>query len=198
MKPLEALLSATTDLVHANQSLHEFCSWPDDLRLTDKPALYLTALDHIRRDFCDVPLPDKHSKFLDAFRCADTDMNWQQTYTEQEVGLDFLNRYAHCELIEPKGHFYSTTNRVFIAYWGAGLFYPWHNHLAEELYFVIAGSAKFHTPNSERILQAGGVQFHESNQPHAMTTDPQGDGILTLVMWRGAGLDGVARLSNPC
>lgn len=121
--------------------------------------------------------------------------NWQQSYTEDEVGRDFLNRYGYFELIGPTGHFLSGQTRAYIAYWGDHLYYPWHLHQAEEIYYVLAGQAQFESEGQEEaIVGPGGTRYHASNQPHAMTTFDQP--ILALVLWRGAGLDGGARIGR--
>ena len=80
-----------------------------------------------------------HAAVRDAARLAD----WYQTYTEAEVGADFLARYGWFELVGPTGHFRANDVRAYVAYWGEGLTYDWHVHEAEELYFVVGGEAEF-------------------------------------------------------
>ena len=62
-------------------------------------------------------------------------------------------------------------------------YYTWHNHEAEELYFLISGSAKFESKEDEpEILYKRQSRFHKSFQPHSLTTlDSK---CLCLVVWR--------------
>lgn len=119
---------------------------------------------------------------------------WEQTYSEHEVGRNFLDNYGYFELVGRQGHFQSDEIRAYIAYWGPGLHYDWHLHEAEELYVILAGEALFLAEGLEpTVLRAGDVRMHTSNQPHAMITE--GSGVLALVLWRGAGLDGLPRMA---
>ncbi|MDA7430966.1 dimethylsulfonioproprionate lyase family protein [Primorskyibacter aestuariivivens] len=129
----------------------------------------------------------------DAIRELSDFADWQQTYSVDEVGQDFLDRYGWFELVGPEGHFRSDEVRAFIAYWGERLYYPWHLHEAEELYFILAGEALFEAEGAPPVtLKAGEACLHKANQPHQMTT---GDSpVLALVLWRGAGLSGVPRM----
>jgi mannose-6-phosphate isomerase-like protein (cupin superfamily) len=120
---------------------------------------------------------------------------WQQTYTEQEVGRDFLNRYGYIEFVGPTGHFASDQVRAYFAYWGDNLYYPWHLHQAEELYYIISGQALFEADGQPaQVLKPGDIRVHASNQPHAMTTTDSP--ILALVLWRGDGIDGLPRMGR--
>jgi hypothetical protein len=85
--------------------------------------------------------------------------------------------------------------RAFIAFWGAELHYPAHLHEAEELYYVLAGSAEFHSqgePSAQLVSE--GTRYHASNQRHAMDTRTQP--VLTPELWRGHGLDGSAKICS--
>ena len=96
---------------------------------------------------------------------------WIQTYSEAEVGRYFFwtAHYGYIELFGPSGIFTSSQCRAFIGYWGQGLYYPMHDHEAEEAYLVLAA-----VPSSRRRalqpldLGVGGVRIHTSYQKHAM------------------------------
>ncbi len=118
--------------------------------------------------------------------------NWKVTYTEEEVGADFLARYGYYELFGPTGHFHSTQLRGYVAYWGAGLNYDWHSHQAEELYVTLAGGAQFRVEGNEAFVGPGQTRLHQSWQSHAMITGDQP--ILTFVLWRGAGLNALPQM----
>ena len=65
----------------------------------------------------------------------------------------------------------------------AWLYYPWHQHPAEEMYLCLAGEAVFIKQGSEDVtLQQGGIALHQSNQPHAL--EIQKHPVLCYVVWR--------------
>ena len=74
-------------------------------------------------------------------------VNWEQGYEENDVGKDFLNKYGFFELIGPSGHFKTTEMALYVNYLCKNAYYPWHNHDAEELYFIVSGEAKFESKN---------------------------------------------------
>ena len=64
-----------------------------------------------------------------------------------------------------------------------GLWYPWHHHPADEIYFVLAGRGVFHKSSAEpKTLTAGEAAYHAPGEPHALeTTDAP---VLAYVLWR--------------
>ena len=110
-------------------------------------------------------------------------VNWEQGYNEKEVGKDFLNKYGFFELIGPTGHFQTSEMALYVNFLDKNAYYPWHNHEAEELYFIVSGEAKFESKNqNEEILSSTKTRFHKSYQPHAITTSDQQ--ILSFVIWK--------------
>ena len=110
-------------------------------------------------------------------------VNWEQGYKEKEVGKDFLNKYGFFELIGPTGHFQTSEMALYVNFLDKNAYYPWHNHEAEELYFIVSGEAKFESKNQkEEILSSTKTRFHKSYQPHAITTSDQQ--ILSFVIWK--------------
>jgi len=115
------------------------------------------------------------------------DLRWQQSYSVDQVGDAYLEKYGWFNLISPDGPFVSSELRLSIGMWGQGLYYPEHWHEPEEKYCVLAGGAKFIAKGRlPRVVTAGGVVHHESNQPHAM--DMQHTPLLALAIWRGGAL----------
>ena len=111
-------------------------------------------------------------------------VNWKQTYEEKDVGKSFLEKYGYFELFGPTGHFLTNKMSLFVFFLDAENFYTWHNHEAEELYFVLSGSAKFESKADEsEILTPLKTRFHKSFQPHSLTT--HNEKCLSLVAWRG-------------
>ena len=131
---------------------------------------------------------------IDAIRKYVSKANWRQTYSISEVGEDFANRHCYFELIGPTGHFYHDKIRAFICYWGEHLKYKWHSHEAEELYYILGGKALFKTKTKSKVLKANETQFHKSWQSHSMETFE--DPLLAFILWRGNGLDQLARIDD--
>ncbi|MCX8953305.1 dimethylsulfonioproprionate lyase family protein [Ruegeria sp. NA] len=187
---LDDVLEAARQMHHAHPGLAAFAPWPGDLTPTGLdaapiPATRLVAAFDLVED---TPTRD----LIAAVKATAHLAHWKHTYTEDEVGADFLNRYGYYELFGPTGHFHSTLLRGYIAYWGAGLNYDWHSHQAEELYLILGGGALFKVNGNETYLGANQTRLHASWQSHAMvTTDQQ---ILTYVLWRGEGMGDLPRM----
>ena len=182
---LDALLGAARDWHAALPELAAFCDWPEDVQPVRRAPVPIPATDLIRRDPGATTAQSK--PLCDALIAAAPHVEWRLTYTEDDVGPDFLRQYGWFELAGPGGHFLSHQTRLTVGYWGPGLFYPRHQHRAEELYSVVAGHALFHADGDpDATLHPGDTRFHASDQPHAMTTTTSP--VLTFVMWRGAGL----------
>ncbi len=179
-------------MVRVTPKLRDFARWPNQLLPLRLEPVAVPAISLIGG--LAVQTTPATSPILDCIKSASREVCWQQTYTEAEVGSDFLNRYGWFELVGPTGHFHSNSARAFIAFWGAGLHYPAHLHDVEELYYVLGGSAEFHSQGEPSVqLAPEGTRYHASNQRHAMDTHSQP--VLTLVLWRGQGLDGSAKMA---
>ncbi len=114
-------------------------------------------------------------------------LHWQQSYNADQVGAAYLEKYGWFNLISPDGPFVSSELRLSIGMWGQGLYYPEHWHEPEEKYCVLAGGAEFMAKGrSPKVVQAGGIVHHESNQPHAMNM--KDSPLLALAIWRGGAL----------
>ena len=181
---------ALTMLVAATSDLSSFAGWPLALPV-DRPHRGLPAAS-LLKSWSDGEV-ETTTALCDAIRDLSDFAEWRQTYSVDEVGQDFLDRYGWFELVGPEGHYRSDAVRAFIAYWGENLYYPWHLHEAEELYFILAGQAYFEAEGmAPATLSAGDMRLHRTNQPHQMTT---GDSpVLALVLWRGAGIAGTPRM----
>ncbi len=69
---------------------------------------------------------------------------WEQSYTKTDdaVGADMLSGYGFAEVVGKLGPFVSNKVRSGIGVWGPGIDYPPHQHTAEEVYILLAGSAE--------------------------------------------------------
>jgi len=125
----------------------------------------------------------KTGKIHDIIRELTPYISWKQTYEEKDVGKSFLEKYGYFELFGRTGHFLTNEMSLYVIFFDANNFYTWHNHEADELYFVLSGSAKFESVGDKsEILTSMKTRFHKSFQPHSLTT--YNEKCLSLVIWR--------------
>lgn len=120
----------------------------------------------------------------EAVIAAAPELCWRQSYTDDEVGAHFLANYGWFNLVSPDGPYRSEACRVSVGYWGAGLDYPDHRHDPEEIYLVLAGSARFRRAGSPpRPVGPGGTYHNPAGVMHgtAMTPGP----LLAMAFWKG-------------
>ena len=183
------LLTETRAVYDATPPLREFADWPEDQVFERPVPREIPALPTIKA------MAGKGT-FYAALAAVCPHASWVQTYSEAEVGRHFLDHYGHIELFGPAGIFRTQACRAFIGYWGPGLFYPMHDHRAEEIYLVLTGRCLFEAEgDAPADFGPGGVKFHRSGQAHAMTMGDEG--MLALCLWRGAGLVDNAKLNAP-
>jgi mannose-6-phosphate isomerase-like protein (cupin superfamily) len=84
---------------------------------------------------------------------------------------------------------------IYVNFLDMNSHYPWHNHEAEELYFIVSGEAKFEKGNEAPvILKPEDTCFHKSNQPHRITTTDKK--ILSFVIWKNK-FENVSKIVDP-
>ena len=99
------------------------------------------------------------------------------------LSKEFLDKYGFFELIGPTGHFLTSDMALWVNYLDKNSYYPWHNHEAEELYFIVAGEAKFESESEKpKILRTTDTRFHKSYEAHRITTTDSK--ILSFVIWK--------------
>lgn len=187
-RALETLMELTTAYVQGHRRLRDFAPWPEQPHYQEKPATYIPVARIISQ--WQVDGDSDEAELHEAMRSAVNDLYWKQTYTESEVGPDFLARYGYFELLGSDGHFFCDTVRAYFGFWGSGLKYDWHHHEAEEIYCILSGSAEFHLQDDRSLfLSRRDTRYHKSDQPHAMNTSL--DPVLALILWRGQGIGGL-------
>ena len=186
------LLQVTTNLIQITPALHEFAAVPDDLQYVYHSPVYKPVIDCLTQ----LPQASTHAQpLIGALLNAAPHAQWRTTYTEDQLGTDFINRYGYIELYGPKGHYNSQQSRAFIGYWGHHLNYPLHSHEAEEIYYIVSGEALFGVDDHAlQLRQPQDTQTHSAWQSHRMITE--NSAVLCLVLWRGDGLAGSASLNN--
>ena len=195
----EQALAAARAFHAVMPEVQAFQAWPDDITWAGREGSPVPGAALVATDPGPVtatgPAAAETRALQQAISALAPNAEWRLTYTEEEVGADFLQRFGWFELVGPEGHYRSDEIRAYVAYWGENLYYPWHLHEAEELYYILAGEALFEAEGDAPVtLRPGDIRIHRSNQPHQMTTGASP--VLALVLWRGAGLSGVPRMGR--
>ena len=120
-------------------------------------------------------------------------LEWRQTYTAKEVGVEFLQNYAWCEILGPKARQPSRRIACGFLLLGPDTLYPRHRHAAEEIYLPLSGTAHWQQGDGNWRRRAPGALIHHlGGEPHAMRTVDAP--LLALYLWRGADLSQPAHL----
>ena len=131
--------------------------------------------------------------FLETLRAAAESLAWRQTYTQDEVGEEFLRNYAWAELSRPGSGIGAAQISCGVLVLGPNTFYPPHRHEAEEIYLPLAGTAEWLKGDGVwRHRRPGNLIHHSSEETHAMRTGEQP--LLAMYLWRSADLGQNARL----
>ena len=177
----QTLLRTTRDAYLGAARMMAFTPFPNDIVDQIVTPFHCNCSDVFRDD-----ARLNSEKFTDlqaAIRDASDVVHWRETYKETDIGNDFMDRFGCYCIIGEDAPFSSDKIRLYMVYMPPHLYYPWHQHPAEEIYMVVSGNAVFRRKNcpDEKLFE-GGTSFHESNQPHAMET--MEDPVLCLVAWR--------------
>jgi mannose-6-phosphate isomerase-like protein (cupin superfamily) len=162
-------------------ALRRFCPFPTDLR----PATWTPYLTRGASLFASQQNWGEQSlhPLARAFQTAGPEAQWRETYRAAEIGEDFFHRFGCYCLIGQGAPWISDSMRAFVVYLPPGLWYPWHRHPAEELYYVLAGEGEFFCDGqAAKTLRTGQTSFHSHNQPHALRTHDRP--LLAYVLWR--------------
>ena len=177
----------------SHKNLNEFIMLPKNLIYNNIPNNKVDSLKIIDswKDSC-----SSNNKIHQLIRKVSPYAFWKQTYKEKDVGKNFLDKFAYFELFGPSGHFLTNDMSLYVIFFDKETYYTWHNHEAEELYFVISGSAKFESIDDKtEVLYKAQSRFHRSFQPHSLTTLK--DKCLCLVVWRDK-LNSEVKVVNIC
>ena len=189
-------MEASKNLIILKDSVVDFCNSRDDilgfcgriskdLEYKSKLPQKLPVQKLVNNINTTIFQNTKH--ILDGIIRANYELKWNTTYSENEVGSDFIKKYGWFDLIGPNGPFFVNGTRIMIGYWGENLDYQMHWHEAEEAYIPLAGSALFWSENNgKKIAGVGDIVIHKSNEKHwtKMT-----DGfLLALAIWKGSDL----------
>ncbi len=95
-----------------------------------------------------------------------------------------VDAYAFIEILGPDGIWFSDRLRFGLYLQAPGVFYPPHDHEAEEFYYVLAGDAEWQRNGQAFASRPPGALIHHAPRDrHAMKT---GNGpLLAMWMWTG-------------
>ena len=132
---------------------------------------------------------DETHALMSLFTRERASLRWEQAYSDADksVGEHMLASYGYAEIVGKQGPFFSKRIRAGIAVYGPGINYPLHQHDAEEIYVVLAGSASFRLGDSEPVSRsAGAVIHHASMMGHGLHTND--DTLVIFYLWQGGNL----------
>ena len=112
---------------------------------------------------------------------------WGHTYSVDDFGSGFLEKYGWTELIGLRGPIASQRIACGFLMLGPEIEYPRHSHQAEEVYIPLT-EPTFWTRGDEdwKSRTACRPIYHTSRIPHAMRTESTP--LLALYLWRGGNL----------
>lgn len=177
----QTLLQTTRNAYAGSAEMMSFAPFPNDVTSQNVTPQHCNCCDVFKSD---TKLRSENFSDLQAAILEASDqMYWRETYKDTDIGHDFMERFGCYCIIGDDAPFASAKIRLWMVYMPARLYYPWHNHPAEEIYMVVSGNAVFRREGDpERLLGEGQTAFHRSNQPHAMETHDEP--VLCLVAWR--------------
>ena len=112
---------------------------------------------------------------------------WGQTYSAEDFGSGFLERYGWTELIGLRGPIASDRIACGFLMLGPEIEYPQHSHEAEEVYVPLTGPTYWMRANEDWGARTPCRPiYHASRVPHAMRTENVP--LLALYLWRGGNL----------
>ncbi len=196
---LTHLMAAATALHAGHADLRDFVAMGNDLvdgdyQRQDHPAQAVMCAQHWPDARPGDPL-ELATALRDAFVAAAPLAQWRYTYEGSKIDPDFIERFGCYCMIGSGGFWSSAQLSGYVVYMPPGLHYPWHQHPAEEMYVMLAGSAEFHLQGQPpQTLTAGQAVFHPSGVPHATTTHD--DPMMAYVTWRNH-LDIVPEWTDP-
>ena len=181
MKNIETLYDEVKKLHEDHKALKDFIDFPSDIVPKIIEPHWVPAAGVLIRE--KGLLSNNYKTLCDTIIGSAKDVIWRETYKGTNIGNDFLDKFACYEIIGRDAPFASNKMRSFVIYQPPGVYYPWHQHPAEEIYVVLAGKAKFSLEKTAaRILNSGDHAFHPSNQPHALET--LSHPVMAYVVWR--------------
>jgi hypothetical protein len=112
---------------------------------------------------------------------------WGQTYSAEDFGVGFLEKYGWTELIGQRGPVTSDRMACGFLLLGPQIEYPRHSHEAEEVYLPLTGRTLWQQSHQEWVYHEPCLPiYHAPRVVHAMRTEIVP--LLALYIWRGENL----------
>lgn len=186
-KNLTILRDNVVKLCNSRDDIIKFCGNVSD-NLEYKPVIPQTQPVQSLINEITTPKFAEGKQILNSIIKTNQELRWNTTYSVKEVGIDFMERYGWVDLIGPYGPFVMKDRRIMIGYWGEGLDYQMHWHVAEEAYIPLVGSALFWSENNgTKMAGVGDIVIHKSNEKH--WTKMTNGFLLALAIWKGPDLN---------
>lgn len=123
------------------------------------------------------------SGLVDAIDRIRGELRWVYGYPARPGEEDLPQRVAFSQVVGPDVRLRHGATRLGFTLIGPGTLYPAHAHPAVELYFVLAGTARWATRSTDADQPPGAFILHPSGEPHLMQT---GDApLLAFYVWQG-------------
>ncbi len=114
-------------------------------------------------------------------------LSWRQTYSTDDFGSTFLNKYGWTELIGLRGPVISDDIACGFLLLGPNLEYPKHSHESVEVYVPLTSKAQWMRGNEDWVLKPRGVPIHHKSWlTHGIRTGSTP--LLALYLWYGGDL----------
>ena len=160
--------------------------WPDDVSRSrsvipcDLPVLsWMSAAVSAAHE--------KAKQMVEMLASVADQIAWGQTYSAEDFGRRFLERYGWTELIGLRGPVASERIACGFLMLGPDIEYPKHSHEAEEVYVPLTGPTFWMRGNDDWEMRTPCRPiYHASKVPHAMRTESAP--LLALYLWRGGNL----------
>lgn len=112
--------------------------------------------------------------------------HWVQNpnYSDADMGSGYMDNYAYAELVGRRGLLGGGDYALGVLLLGPGLTYPPHAHPANEVYYVVGGTAEWRRgPGPWKAQAPGSLIEHPSGLVHATRTGV--DPLVALYLWWG-------------
>ena len=130
---------------------------------------------------------EKTKRIVKTLETSAKHLTWGQTYSVEDFGTDFLEKYGWTELIGLRGQIKSKDIACGFLLLGPGIEYPKHSHEAVEVYVPLTSRALWVQGDDDWISRPTSVPiYHRSLLSHGMRTG--NSPMLALYLWRGGNL----------
>lgn len=124
------------------------------------------------------------SELVAASRNVISQARWVNKYAPTKELAALFDNFAFCDFVGPTSAQASDDVTLGFVLLGPDTSYPFHEHPARELYYVMSGTAGWATDFDDYVVRPPGTfLLHTEDQPHAMRT--YAEPMLAVSAWRG-------------